>query len=82
MVRFPFFKETNNITDALLFVFLSVFAPQLRLLLHQQQSETGSCVAVSDLLNCIIDHLMDRVCAWIPGVRLGSYLLKSSAICR
>lgn len=43
MVRLPFFKETNNITDALLFVFLSVFAPQLRLLLRQRQSETGSC---------------------------------------
>lgn len=24
-------------------------------------------VAASDLFNCIIDHLMDRVCAWIPG---------------
>ncbi len=33
------------------------------------------CVAAPDLFNCIIDHLMDRVCSRGPGIRLGSYLL-------
>lgn len=33
------------------------------------------CVAAPDLFNCIIDHLMDRVCSRDPGIRLGSYPL-------
>lgn len=33
------------------------------------------CVAAPDLFNCIIDHLMFRVCERIPGVSLGNYHL-------
>ncbi|CAM4607654.1 unnamed protein product [Leuciscus chuanchicus] len=33
------------------------------------------CVAAPDLFNCIIDHLMSRVCERVPGVSFGSYHL-------
>ncbi|XP_045915344.1 SLAIN motif-containing protein 1-like [Micropterus dolomieu] len=33
------------------------------------------CVAAPDLFNCIIDHLMSRVCERVPGVAFGSYYL-------
>ncbi|MCJ8749435.1 hypothetical protein PDJAM_G00176320 [Pangasius djambal] len=33
------------------------------------------CVAAPDLFNCIIDHLMSKVCERIPGVPFGSYHL-------
>ena len=34
------------------------------------------CVAAQELFNCVIDHLMSRVCERIPGVPLGNYILK------
>ena len=34
------------------------------------------CVAAPELFNCVIDHLMSRVCERIPGVPLGNYILK------
>ena len=33
------------------------------------------CVAAPELFNCVIDHLMTRVCEQVPGVMLGSYKL-------
>ncbi len=33
------------------------------------------CVAAPDLFNCIIDHLMSKVCERVPGVSFGSYHL-------
>ncbi|MCJ8734524.1 hypothetical protein PDJAM_G00236670 [Pangasius djambal] len=33
------------------------------------------CVAAPDLFNCIIDHLMSKVCERVPGVPFGSYHL-------
>ncbi|KAG7507653.1 hypothetical protein JOB18_040880 [Solea senegalensis] len=33
------------------------------------------CVAAPDLFNCIIGHLMSRVCERVPGVSFGSYHL-------
>lgn len=33
------------------------------------------CVAAPDLFNCIIDHLMSKVCELVPGVTFGDYHL-------
>ena len=34
-----------------------------------------ACVAAPDLFNCVIDHLMTRVCERVPGVSFGEYNL-------
>lgn len=34
------------------------------------------CVAAPELFNCVIDHLMSRVCERIPGVLFSKYALK------
>lgn len=33
------------------------------------------CVAASDLFNCVIDYLMNRVCNLIPSIQLNRYML-------
>ncbi|XDV50755.1 hypothetical protein PO909_019770 [Leuciscus waleckii] len=64
-----------SVCPHLLFVFLLCPLPSAVDWFPISSGVRQGCVAAPDLFNCIIDHLMSRVCERVPGVSFGSYHL-------